>query len=450
MVGRLEALVAFWKEWGIQWMVLLSFALQVTLLVMADVRRHKESRLVTAILWSAYVLADTTAVYALGHMSVASRSPEQELTALWAPVLLVHLGGQDNITAYAMEDNQLWLRHLQVLAVQVRAAAYVLYESPILRHRTLLRPAAILMFVVGILKYGERVWALICASSGASSSLSARSYQDFQKKKKKPHASTCSSEASPSRWGCCPHTYSTMESMLSEAYMMLDIPKQMFEGPTRYVQIHDDYSDHNSISQLVGMQLSMMYDLLYTKAAVVHPWHGWCVRVVSQFSTVAALLFHASTANLLRGGCSRAGVTSTYVLLGGAVVLEIISMARAVFSTWTCVLLQQRGWPRLARVLHFLPWFIRTAMHVRYWSGSMGQHDLVRLCTSSRRNLSSRIARWVGSEDLWDSRFYSWSISVPQNIINRVVDLHFESEGVGRESPDHITNSRGQKALKRG
>jgi hypothetical protein len=181
MLGRLELLVVFWKAWGIQSVVLLSFSLQVTLLFMADVRRHKESRMLKVILWLAYVLADTTAIYALGHMSVARKSPEHELTVFWAPLLLVHLGGQDNITAYAIEDNQLWLRHLQVLGVQVLAAAYVLYESSILRRPTLLRPATILMFVVGVLKYGERVWALMCANNCASSSLSASNYKDFGK-----------------------------------------------------------------------------------------------------------------------------------------------------------------------------------------------------------------------------------------------------------------------------
>ena len=67
-----------------------------------------------AIIWSAYLLVDTTAIYALGHMSVNSSKwlPEHQLMAFWAPFLLLHLGGQDNITAYSIEDNRLWLRHL--------------------------------------------------------------------------------------------------------------------------------------------------------------------------------------------------------------------------------------------------------------------------------------------------------------------------------------------------
>ena len=125
-----------WKEWSLQALVLLSLTLQVTLLILAEFRRHIDSGVLRAFVWSAYMLADTTAIYVLGHLSVlASRSPEHELMALWAPFLLLHLGGQDKITAYAIEDNRLWLRHLQTLVVQVAAAAYVIYGSSMVGDR---------------------------------------------------------------------------------------------------------------------------------------------------------------------------------------------------------------------------------------------------------------------------------------------------------------------------
>lgn len=178
MAAGLDPLVALWKEWGIQMLVLLSLALQVILLVTAEIRRRKDSGVVRVVVWSAYLLADTTAIYALGHMSVTSRSPEHELVAFWAPFLLLHLGDQDNITAYFIEDNRLWLRHLQSFVVQVLEAIYVLYESAIFSggRQTMLGKATILMFVVGVVKYGERVWAQKCASS---SNLSGKNYLSF-------------------------------------------------------------------------------------------------------------------------------------------------------------------------------------------------------------------------------------------------------------------------------
>ncbi|CAN6338243.1 unnamed protein product [Urochloa humidicola] len=175
--------VHLWKEWGLHVLVLLSFTLQVALLVLAELRRRIDSGVLRAFVWSAYMLADSVAIYAIGHLSVTSQAAEHQVIALWAPLLLVHLGGQDNITAYALEDNRLWLRHLQTLAVQATGAAYVTYVSllqePVIagggrRHRPWLRCAAALLFAAGIVKYGKRIWALVRANSNPN----GKSYGD--------------------------------------------------------------------------------------------------------------------------------------------------------------------------------------------------------------------------------------------------------------------------------
>jgi len=148
-----------WNEWEIQILVLVSFALQVFLLSFAWMRRRNISRALRIVIWLMYLLAEYTATYTLGHMSIGCKAGEhQQLMAFWAPFLLVHLGGQDTITAYAMEDSQLWLRHLLTFAVQALGAGYVLYKN-IGGRRPLLAPAVV-MYLVGVLKNAERVWAL--------------------------------------------------------------------------------------------------------------------------------------------------------------------------------------------------------------------------------------------------------------------------------------------------
>ncbi|RLM80887.1 hypothetical protein C2845_PM12G07080 [Panicum miliaceum] len=107
-----------WNEWALHVLVLLSFTLQVMLLIMAEFRRRVDNGVLKVFIWLAYMLADSVAIYTIGHLSVTSKSAEHSLMVLWAPLLLVHLGGQDNITAYAVEDIRLWLRHLQTFAVQ--------------------------------------------------------------------------------------------------------------------------------------------------------------------------------------------------------------------------------------------------------------------------------------------------------------------------------------------
>lgn len=146
-----------WNRWEIQILVILSLGLQVCLLLFAGIRRRKPSVLLRFPLWLAYLTADTTANYALGHLSLSGAVRQHKLVAFWAPFLLLHLGGPDNITAYALQDNQLWLRHLQNLVVQVLGAGYILYKHTIASGEvTILLLPTILMFIVGLVKYGER------------------------------------------------------------------------------------------------------------------------------------------------------------------------------------------------------------------------------------------------------------------------------------------------------
>ena len=139
-----------WNEWATQILVLLSLTLQVLLLLLAGIHRREASPMPKFILWLAYQLADSTAIYAVGHLSLSNVPVKHQLVAFWAPFLLLHLGGPDNITAYALEDSKLWLRHLQNLVVQVLGAAYVLYKY------VAGGDSFILMFSVGVVKYPER------------------------------------------------------------------------------------------------------------------------------------------------------------------------------------------------------------------------------------------------------------------------------------------------------
>ncbi|KAE8767019.1 hypothetical protein D1007_61669 [Hordeum vulgare] len=143
-----------WGVWEVEYLLLSSLLVQVLLLIFTEWRRRVSRALLSValngILWMLYQMADSIALYILGHMSLSSRPHEQQqLMAFWASMLLVHLGGQDTITAYAMEDNDLWLRHLFTLVVQAVGAAYVLYKYVAGGSRALLA-AAVLMFLVGV------------------------------------------------------------------------------------------------------------------------------------------------------------------------------------------------------------------------------------------------------------------------------------------------------------
>ncbi|CAN6305539.1 unnamed protein product [Urochloa humidicola] len=85
-------LIDLWKKWEIQILVLLSFSLQLILLGFARIRRPKgakRSALLRILLWLAYLMADSTAFYTLGHLSLRTRSTKKQFVAFWAPLLLL-------------------------------------------------------------------------------------------------------------------------------------------------------------------------------------------------------------------------------------------------------------------------------------------------------------------------------------------------------------------------
>ncbi|WVZ96144.1 hypothetical protein U9M48_041816 [Paspalum notatum var. saurae] len=119
------------------------------------------------IMWLAYLAGDALAIYALATLFNRHKGDQGHggggLEVVWAPVLLIHLGGHDGITAYDIEDNELWSRHLLTAVSQVTVAVYVFCKSwP--GGDVMLLLAAVALFVSGVLKCFAKPWALKRAS----------------------------------------------------------------------------------------------------------------------------------------------------------------------------------------------------------------------------------------------------------------------------------------------
>ena len=170
--------------------VLVSLLLQILLIFVGPVRRRSSHPIPRFTVWSCYLLTDWVADLALGLLlnnmsnigggggslglikrggatagntnngsSTSSSSPA--IFAFWTPFLLLHLGGPDTITAYSLEDNQLWLRHLIGLLFELFSASVIFFCS--LRGNPVVH-ATVLMFVAGIVKYAERTYSLYSGS----------------------------------------------------------------------------------------------------------------------------------------------------------------------------------------------------------------------------------------------------------------------------------------------
>lgn len=121
--------VQWWGQWQLRILVLGSLFLQYFLFAIAPLRKRRIPPWLSSFIWLAYVGSDAVAIYALATLFnhqkkrewVPTAKNNAALEALWAPILLLHLGGQDGIAAFSIEDNELWKRHVLTAASQVSA-----------------------------------------------------------------------------------------------------------------------------------------------------------------------------------------------------------------------------------------------------------------------------------------------------------------------------------------
>lgn len=219
--------------------------------------------------------------------------------------------------------------------------------------------------------------------------------------------------------------------------------------------------------KVVEMQVSLIHDHFYTKVEVMYTWYGFCIRILALLATaVAFLLFNMLLLSndyrkLMNSGYSKVDVVVTNVLFVGAIILDCVSLFRAMYSTWTCALLIE--WRRdrygepdeitrlrglglavctflasmlvyLRRTVHAAEWRRRCS-----WSRSMGQQNLIQLCTRSRSSRSSRMARWMGVEDRWNTSAYSWSVFVSERVKQQLLkSIHQLEDDSLEEIHGHI------------
>ncbi|CAL4992448.1 unnamed protein product [Urochloa decumbens] len=114
--------VQWWEEWQLRVLVLTSLFIQYFLFLTAALRKHRIPAWFRFLIWLAYIGSDAVAIYALAILYNRQKKQEQvplltpsrstDLQMLWTQILLLHLGGQSGITAYNIEDNELWRRHV--------------------------------------------------------------------------------------------------------------------------------------------------------------------------------------------------------------------------------------------------------------------------------------------------------------------------------------------------
>ncbi|KAA3482233.1 DUF594 family protein [Gossypium australe] len=340
----------FWNEWELRLMVLLSLVLQF-LLIHFGKRRKKytgaQVPLIAICAWIIYLSADWMATLVLSTLLRGSVGLQKGLVAFWTPFLLWHLGGPYNITAYSLEDNELWLRHFLGMFFQIGEAIYISVQF---QSDTELNALAVPLFIAGVLKYFERIWALRCASPKqlmksffVPQSSNSPSDSSSDGDEKKTMIRTGLYDLSRRKRFIEDPNITDEVKFLRQVHSAFEVLKPLFTD-LRF-QISEEF--HEELVYLkrcmnaaeafnfVRIELEFLYDLLLTKNPLHHQHHicNLALRLICFSSAFSALI--AFSALYYKFQDHTVDFVVTYVLLFSAVFHESSSFHMYIRSKWT-------------------------------------------------------------------------------------------------------------------
>ncbi|KAF8035477.1 hypothetical protein BT93_C1491 [Corymbia citriodora subsp. variegata] len=351
------------------------------------------------IIWATYLLLSYFATIALGKLTVVRiDDPENPgydvmLQGLLAPLLLMHLGYADGMTAYAVEDNRLGLRQMLKVGVTMCVVGGILYrcwdsKSPV---SSLYIP----LLVVAIIKPVEWVWALQAVSNenlsvtaeDMSKAVSIKqAFGAFPKDEKFAHAKDILKAYH--RFHCLkPHLKNWLYHPQFISHESMSI---------------EDYPAGHAFT-VTEIELNFMYDALYTKAPILYTKRGLIGRFISFFCLVSALC--RFTTIFKNTFLIDMYITCTYALLMAVTTLELYQILMLPFSDWAVAKMSMKHEMPLVRRL--LPFLANRCMKQKRWSRSVGQlnlldHQLYKECPKPIATLllwleKREIIRWLHS-----------------------------------------------------
>lgn len=452
-----------WKEWELRAMVLFTLGVQIVLLLLGNRRKSSPTVRLRVLVWCAYLTSDYVATVALGVLSrklgevngtsshLDDNSKLVALWALWAPLLLLLLGGPDTITAYSLEDNALWLRHLLALGVQAGATAYVLFVAWTSSSLSVL---SLVMILVGLIKYGERTWVQWLASKDKlrESMLSppdpSPNYPRFMAEYSLKQAEGYHVTADEVIEVQVPATPYVTGDLIIKADELLQKFKCLFID---LILSYDDRDMSRSIFkgiswndafQLIEIELGFMYDLLYTKAMLLYSVWGFLRRFITFSLTLLVLAFFSLIEKY--ANCSPVDLYITYALLAVIIIFEIYSILILLSSDWTDVWLSKHN---KSRALHRAVTCVQLPRQPR-WSNSIAQFSLLEFCINENPLVCHGILKRLNINEKLDKYHYTTSENVEpklkKKIFERVkeksekLEMPTDPGQIGREHTDEI------------
>ncbi|KAL0389208.1 UNVERIFIED_CONTAM: hypothetical protein Scaly_0277900 [Sesamum calycinum] len=414
-----DSFIQFLNEWEVRVLILISLTLQTLLSTLGNRRKFICKIWIRIILWCAYLFADYVAIVSLGIIAKSTLDgcrkdvdePLKRLMWFWAQFFLLHLGGPDTITAYSLEDNELWLRHLVGLVIQTGLAFYILLVA--FPTSSWLPVLSVLIFVAGLIKYGERLFALFASNSEnfrdsmVTEPDPGPNYAKFMEEftlKKAEGFYVEAAEVIEIPVPAQPSFPNDNGKLIPEAYDLFLKFKCLFADAILSFQDRDSsqhYFQNLSPEQafdVVEVELGFVFDELYTKASVVYKAGGIVLRTITFSVTFFALMAFLFLCE--KSAYKKRDLMITYMLLVVAICLEMYAVWVLINSDWTQNWLSRRERTTFSSLI--IRWFQRS--NERRWSKKMAQYSLLDLCVRdksavrlrNKKNFSAKSQSYLG------------------------------------------------------
>nr|POE99944.1 hypothetical protein CFP56_68853 [Quercus suber] len=267
-----------WDKWNIRNFFIISILVQILLLFTATLRKKTSNKWVIRAIWAGYLLAAWAANFAVNLIFDREEKYTDTvddtglLLVLWTPFLLSLLGGQDRITSLAVEDNEMWPRHLIWLILQVFTACFVCIQS----------------------LHQNRLWI---------PTLSLASCWNHQ------------------------HAYK-----IANMYRGLIVNLMFSSREHRESREFFNKRSSKDALRILEIELNLFYDILHTKVEVAYSRLGKLSRFISIGLVVAALsLFYKEE----KRGFKRFDIEVTYTMFLRVLGLDMVTLLLWMFSDWT-------------------------------------------------------------------------------------------------------------------
>ncbi|KAI8545567.1 hypothetical protein RHMOL_Rhmol07G0049200 [Rhododendron molle] len=407
----------FWNVRDIQAFVLLSLLLQCFLFSCASERRRTNKSWLVTLISSAYFLADWVAPFTIGLISVRlskgvcetsneepyhvdSRNTNKGCSpdayhykvistylTFWAPFLLLHLGGPDNVTSFSAEENNMWLQQMIRLISQTVSTILIFIRFAEGRFTF----ASHLVFLAGTIRYMERVHSLYLARSGGLIESSAtraklQAGPDFEKLSEAQRAmgeanlptKVESVQLPPKKFK--PHSpslrYVELEfdttndqldekSLLQFALCFYNNFKGLFFGVLRYSHEQRQFTRDFFLKRcsrdafkLAEIELSFLHKDLHTKTGTPRLDGNPLARIITFLLIAAASVLYYQRNSLERVRRKHwefhlehrkyesllIAIGISYALVFGALILEIVSLLMVLLSSRNVIAFNYYNW----------------------------------------------------------------------------------------------------------